>query len=493
MKKLNYKTLNCTFYFYGDFGFGYNQYPYDGAEATFRQVASLASGKQQTYIRREGETMYYGYICRLDQGAGQYFGLCLLVHGVMIRDLRVIKKMLEEVVENIVIADRILSIDERGNIIANVRQLIDYRNELSRIDQVVQQKLQSLDPQWMALPRLRFGISVDEVRSLSFDAIPFNVERCCSNNGLILLQDTDPVRVVPRVTSQVDRERMDRLEASLRQAEVKEASLTEALKRETADKNAMLNALQRETADKDAALNALQRETAEKDAALKELRQLKRRQPSTTWRIIRTLLLLLLLAAVGWWGYGEYLKLGSSLDSKKRHYENIDRTNRDLVSDLNELQEALDAKTAELQRLGERVALQDTIIDALMDQANIRQPLVSTSLYVTREAQDGYASATIGREARLHRGECMQVHFRYVGLRDGTAHVKLRLTTPDNSWWVITLPQIIEQTVPVHPGSNVYDFGLWKPDNQGSWKPGKYLVELMLDDQVVQSKEFYVN
>lgn len=470
--------MNCTFYFYGDFGFGYNQYPYDGAEATFRRVASLATGKLQSYIRREGDTMYYGYMCRLDQGAGQYFGLCLLMHGVMVRDLRILKQMLEEVVENIVIADRILSIDERGNIIANVRQLVDYRNELSRIEHVVQQKLLSLDSQWMTLPQLRFGISVEEVRSLSIDANPADVERNCSNNGLILIQDPDSVRVTPNESIPSDHDRIDRLEASLRQAEDKEASLASALRRETADK--------------DAALDALRRETADKDAAIKELNQLKRRQPSVAWRIIRTLLVLVLLGAAGWWGYNEYLKLDSSLDYKKRHYENIERSNRDLVSDLNDLQEALDAKTAELQQLNDRVALQDTIIDALMDQANIRQPLVSTSLYVTRESSDGYASATIGREVRLQRHECMRVHFRYVGIREGSAHVKLRLTTPDNSWWVITLPQVIEQTVPVRIGSNNYDFGLWRPEGQG-WKSGKYLVELILDEQVVQQKEFYVN
>lgn len=477
--------MSTTFYLYGDFGFGYNQYPYDGAEATFRRVASLASGQQQCYIRREGDTMYYGYMCRLAQGAGLYFGICLLVQGVMIRDLRAMQRVLQDVVENLAIADRILSIDDRGNLVSNARQLIDYRQELARIEQVMQQKLQGLDAHWMALPQLRFGISVDEVRSLTFDAIPFNVERCCANNGLILVQDTDAVRpaptvtpsVNPPVTSPTDRERIDSLEASLRQAQEREASLNAAL--------------QRETADREALTASLQQASAERDAALRDLRQLRRRQPSMAWRVCRTLLVLALLGAAGWWGYNEYQKLGSSLDSKQRHYQNIDRTNRDLASDIRSLQQELEAKNTELQRLDARVALQDTIIEALMDQSNIRQPLVSTSLFITREATDG-SSTSIGREIRLRRGEELQVHFRYVGLRDGSARVKLRLTTPDNSWWVITLPEVIERTITVHPGSGLYDFGHWKPDGQGYWKSGKYLVELVLDEQVVQSKEFRV-
>lgn len=462
--------MNSTFYLYGDFGFGYNQYPYDGAEIVFRRVASLTSVKQQMFVRRDGDTLYYGLMRRLDEGAGQYFGLCLLTNGVMMRDLKAMNRVLQEVVENIAIADRLLSVDERGRLVGNVRHLIDDRNELERVSQVFAQKLKVLDPLWRALPQQKFGIGVEEVRSVSFDTIPLNVERALSSNGLILVQESEPQRPTSSAASvapRIDNERVERLESALKQEK-------EAREREKA---------------------ATEKEKAAKEAALKEVERLKHAKKGNGGCMIWTLLLLVLLAflgVAGWWGYGEYQRLGSSLDNKKRHYENMDRTNRNLMNDINALQDELETKRKEMERLSERMALQDTIIDALMDQANIRQPLVSTNLFVTREREDGYASATIGRSVRLNRGEELKVHFRYVGIREGTAHVKLRLTTPSNSWWVITLPKVIERNIPVRTGSNTYDFGLWKPEKQGYWETGKYAVELVLDEQVVQKKEFEI-
>lgn len=471
--------MNSTFYIFGDFGDGYNQYPFDGTEVTYRRVASSSSRRKQYFIRREGERMYYGFMRRLDNTAGQYIGVCLLEQGVMIRDARPLMRLLEDCVENMAISDRLIGLDDGGNYEAHIGQLIEEREELDRVNHVFEQRLQNISYLWRSLPQVNFGTSVDDMHSISLESDPDEVAKACCNNGYLLLQNNEPVRKQSVTPSPgVDPSLLAAKEAAFREALARESTAIEATEREKAAKE------------------AAQRELQSKEQALKEtekkLHALQKKQPSTAWRWIRAILLLSLLSVAGWWGYEQVMALIASRDGNAEMTATLHRTNRGLVQDVNDLQSLLREKESQYDALKNEMLLKDTIIDAMMDQYNIRQPLVPTQLFVTREAHDGYASATLGNNVSLKPGEQLMVHFRYVGLREGTAHVQLNITTPNNSWWFIAAPHIERRQVTVRPGSHIYDFSIWSPSN-GYWDKGKYTIELIIDGEVAKSKTFNVN
>lgn len=475
--------MNRTFYIFGDFGEDYIQYPFDGTEVTFRRVATLSSRRKQCFVRRDGERMYYGFMRRLEGGSGQFVGVCLLEHGVMMRDVRPLMRLLEDSIENMAIADRLIGLDEGGNYVAHVTQLVEDRDEVERVRSVFGQRVDNISYLWRSLPQVNFGTSVDDIRSMALSVDPEEIAKACCNNGYLLLDTGEPVRRQPVRTSEgVDAQLLARKEAEYQQREAtlrlefqqKEASLLQELQ-------------QKET--------AFRQELQQKDTALaeseKKLHELQRRKPSSALRWLFAILLLAALAIGGYWGYGEVMKLMDSRDSTARISADLHRSNRSLVEDVNDLQEQLRQKESQFAELRQEMMQKDTIIEAMMDQYNVRQPLVTTAMWITREAGDGYSSSRLGSSASLRRGEELKVHFRYVGLREGTAHVQLNITTPGNTWWFIAAPRVEKRQIQVYPGSHEYDFGLWAP-NKGYWESGRYTVELIMDDDIVRSQTWTV-
>ena len=454
--------MNNTFYLFGDFGDGYNQYPYDGAEATFRKVAQESQLRRQAFVRRNGEQMYYGFLRRLDEGAGRYVGLCYVVQGVMLSDVRTIIQLLEETVENMAIADRILGLDDHGNLVARVRQLTENRNELDRVMHVVEQRLPAIDSYWVALPQAQYGMSTDEIRTLTIAGDVMSLAKECCRNGYVLLQEP---RNEPQYGNTAQHWREPRQEAEPTGYKTQDEAKTPPQAK------------------------SKPRPQTEEQTRPEPKRKKKK---STLGTVLKVLLWLGIIGVAVWWGYGEMEGVISSINDQKTEAANLHLTNRGLVDDVNMLRSTLEQKEAELERLKERVNLQDTIIDALMDQGNVRQPLVTTGLYVTRKGEQGDNVGTIGREVRLHRGEELEVYFRYVGIREGTARVTLQISSPQNTWWIFSAPKVIERNIPVRAGSGTYGFGAWYPERREGWEPGKYVVELLLDGVTVQTKVFEV-
>ena len=169
--------MNCTVYLFGEFGLGYTQYPQDGAEDIFRHIASRAEAQTQIAIHRDGNLMYYVYLRRLDEGEGHYIGYGFRVEGLLFRDLSPLFDLFGSTFENIVIADRLLTLNSRGHVVANVGLLIEKRQEVERLINQLCNSVQALSSQFIPLPKAIFDHLSTQVWVFGEDADPNDIRK----------------------------------------------------------------------------------------------------------------------------------------------------------------------------------------------------------------------------------------------------------------------------------------------------------------------------
>lgn len=130
-------------YLFGDFGTGFTQYPQDGAATVLRRLAQTASESAQVQTRmvRDGGLMYYVYLHRMDEGAGQYLGFAVVLGTASTSEPDGLWETMEEAFENVVIANRILTINDREHIVTNVASLGNELIEAERVRKLIEHRL----------------------------------------------------------------------------------------------------------------------------------------------------------------------------------------------------------------------------------------------------------------------------------------------------------------------------------------------------------------
>ena len=76
--------MNCSVYLFSGASAQHDQYPNDSLAPLFKRLVSLCTEPWQLVIHREGELVFYAYICLLEPTSGEYFGFALLVNGEQI-------------------------------------------------------------------------------------------------------------------------------------------------------------------------------------------------------------------------------------------------------------------------------------------------------------------------------------------------------------------------------------------------------------------------
>ena len=159
--------MNSTIYLFGKFGQGYTQYPFDASQEIFLKMADgNTSSKTWISTHRKGDLMYYAYIRKLDSNIEkQYFGMSILLNGVMITNLASLFELFENTFSNIVFSSIILKFNEDGNIVSNISHFSDKKAEIDRIASFLTSNLSSFDNYCQALPSESYGISSSETKS----------------------------------------------------------------------------------------------------------------------------------------------------------------------------------------------------------------------------------------------------------------------------------------------------------------------------------------
>ena len=451
--------MNCTVYLFGEFGLGYTQYPQDGAEDIFRHIASHAEAQTQIAIHRDGNLMYYVYLRRLDEGEGHFIGYGFRVEGLLFRDLSPLFDLFGSTFENIVIADRLLTLNSRGHVVANVGLLIEKRTEVERLINQLCTAVQALSTQFIPLPKAIFDHLSTQVWVFGEDADPNDIRKASQMSGYTIVQKgrmqvNSEIPVVPPIPVQENIVSAPRVEKKTEQ------------------------------------------ETNEPISD--KVKPVKK----SGWDGMKTFLLTLLLLSLGGLAYALWqLQSANQMESSAMSsYNQMKMTNIELQQKVNNLEAELEASNLKNQEMEKALIRQDSVISVLRDYYKIKQPLLATRIFITNEGSSSHKGLEVGTHVRGSNDLILQPHVSYYGLESGSVRLTIRWYSPRRFGFFdfgdFTLGSKTHddiKTFDIETGEHQLDFDVWKGDSRNGWETGRYCIELWAGNECLQRKEFWVD
>lgn len=454
--------MNCTVYLFGEFGLGYTQYPQDGAEDIFRHIASHAEAQTQIAIHRDGNLMYYVYLRRLDEGEGHFIGYGFRVDGLLFRDLSPLFDLFGSTFENIVIADRLLTLNSRGHVVANVGLLIEKRSEVERLINQLCTAVQALSTQFIPLPKAIFDHLSTQVWVFGEDADPNDIRKASQMSGYTIVQK-------------------GRLQVA---SEMPVAPLIVQEKKEkTAHEEAH--------ADRKVAQETQESKKPEAKPAKK-----------SSWDGMKTFLLTLLILSLGGLAYAVWqLQSANQMESSAMSsYNKVKMTNVELLQKITNLEAELEASNLKNREMEKALIRQDSVISVMRDYYKIKQPLLATRIFITSEGRPSQKGLEVGTHIKGSNDLILQPHVSYYGLENGSARLTIRWYSPrrfgffdfgDFTFGSKTHDDI--KTFDIETGEHQLDFDVWKGDSRNGLETGRYCIELWAGNECLQRKEFWVD
>ncbi len=109
--------------------------------------------------------MHYGYIRKLEQN--KYIGFCILLNGIMLKDVHNLFHLFEDVVSFLVSEGRLIRFDERGKIVASVHQLNICQDETEIVREYLRNVFLSREIKSEILPPLNYSIAKNTIKYFS--------------------------------------------------------------------------------------------------------------------------------------------------------------------------------------------------------------------------------------------------------------------------------------------------------------------------------------
>lgn len=454
--------MNCTVYLFGEFGLGYTQYPQDGAEDIFRHIASHAEAQTQIAIHRDGNLMYYVYLRRLDEGEGHFIGYGFRVEGLLFRDLSPLFDLYGSTFENIVIADRLLTLNSRGHVVANVGLLIEKRPEVERLINQLCTAVQSLSTQFIPLPKAIFDHLSTQVWVFGEDADPNDIRKASQMSGYTIVQKgrTQVASEIPVIPVQIP--------GKNKKAEQKDQKAENKPENETRESKTPI------------------------DKPVKK----------SGWDGMKTFLLTLLLLSLGGLAYAIWqMHSANQMEtSAMSSYNKIKMTNVELQQKITNLETELEAINLKNREMEKALIRQDSVISVMRDYYKIKQPLLATRIFITSEGRPSHKGLEVGTHIKGSNDLILQPHVSYYGLENGSARLTIRWYSPrrfgffdfgDFTFGSKTHDDI--KTFDIETGEHQLDFDVWKGDSRNGWETGRYCIELWAGNECLQRKEFWVD
>ncbi len=180
--------MNISVYLFGNFKEGYSQYPDDYAKEIFTAFAGNAKAVTQIAVHRDGGLMYYGYIRKLEGKA--YVGLCAVINGKYITQLKRLFGVFERAIETMVQNGCLIRYDGKGALCSPVGQLYENREEIASVTASLQAAFEALEGTSRELPPVRYGVSKDAVRSFTAeDSKQEMVKSSCTSGFTYIYKD----------------------------------------------------------------------------------------------------------------------------------------------------------------------------------------------------------------------------------------------------------------------------------------------------------------
>ena len=109
--------MNCSVYLFSGASAQHDQYPNDSLAPLFKRLVSLCTEPRQLVIYREGELVFYAYICLLEPTSGEYFGFALLLNGEQIKgQFEQLLEFSEVQIQRLALEKTLLTLDDYGRL-----------------------------------------------------------------------------------------------------------------------------------------------------------------------------------------------------------------------------------------------------------------------------------------------------------------------------------------------------------------------------------------
>ncbi len=152
--------MNATIYLFGEFNYGYSQYPDDYTSKVFKKIFDNSKSTTQVVIHRDGNLMYYVYIRKLEQS--RYIGFCIVLNNLLLTQcLDGLFNLFENTVSRLVQNGQLIHFNDVGEIVTNVEQLYLNIEEIDLIDQSLRAGLNRFENEVKSLPAVNYGVSKD--------------------------------------------------------------------------------------------------------------------------------------------------------------------------------------------------------------------------------------------------------------------------------------------------------------------------------------------
>ena len=127
--------MNCSVYLFSGTSAQHDQYPNDSLAPLFKRLVSLCTEPWQLVIHREGELVFYAYICLLEPTSGEYFGFALLVNGEQITGhFEQLLEFSEAQIQRLALEKTLLTLDDYGRL---RRTEYSFASQVALLDRVV--------------------------------------------------------------------------------------------------------------------------------------------------------------------------------------------------------------------------------------------------------------------------------------------------------------------------------------------------------------------
>lgn len=433
--------MNCSISLFGDFGHGYSQYPFDGTESVFKKLASKATAKTQLAVHREGELMYYCYLRKLDSSDSHYFGICVLLNGVMLPTVKDLFTLFEKIFTTLVVSGDILKFSGDGNIVSNVDSLRAKKNEVENIENTIRNAFGIFDNKTKSLPPVSFGISSEEIKVLAIDDDPSVIQNAITTYSYCLvLKSTD-----------YDNESMTSYRGTLKSIHDENLKLKE--------KNEKLEA---------------------------EVKKVQRQKKQYRYVVIGFICLFLACLKL--------FDLNKNLDSAIQQNADLNQENEGLNNNVSALEEKIKEKDQALFEKNKSLLMKGRMLSAMKTQFNYNRQYVPTSLELVIVNQDNDSIGTMSDVLSMNSDLRLKPQLSYLSERSEVDSIMVRWYTP--STIEDSVYYYSKYAVNISLGHHVLRFPLWQGPNGTGWEYGHYRAEIWSigeDATFLKKKDFWIN
>lgn len=471
----------------------YQQYITDYSEICIKQSCIDCKDAHQIAIHRDGNLMYYTYLYKKD--VSSIYGLSV-VCGEVCLNLKWLYEYLQKMLEASANKGVLFNYDKRGQIQKNVA---NFATEAAEIDNIFRQIKGDLDRHplfWDQLPPEDLSVPLASKISLVFnddDKAKITEALRHYHNVVVTMENTSPSsfsQTVLRLNSEKEqllaqKNRLEReIEALKRQKKQYRMvfflflavaaclvalysfnSNIQTLTGDLSQRNEEIKELNQDLLFANGKLDSMFIEIAEKDCVIGDLQK-------------------------------EVSHNNRSIDS----LNNAIITQKNLINDLRTNLSSVNSKLSSTsnQLLTAKSSLEDEKRKLSNYQNKVRErfPLIINNIELSNYTKDrGRVISDYGKPIYSNKSRWIWFRINYDGMESGTKRLYYRIYDPEGDMMTCsTSPSGFSYSTQeyIYLGTNTSALFGWGSDSRGSWREGKYRIEIWYGDICLKSKAFTI-